>query len=302
MNTAKKTGFTLVELLVVIAIIGILIALLLPAVQMAREAARRIQCQNNLRQIGLALHNYHDLHKHFPSGWGSAVPDHEAGWSWATAILPQLEQTQLHDRIQFAVGVSDPVHEQIRMTRLTAYVCPSDPNGDLLMIGESHDEHDHEHDGDDHDEEPHNIDDGHGLFMVAKSNYVGSFGTFEIEDAPSNGNGAFFHNSKVAFNNISDGTSNTILVGERSSRLGVSLWTGIVEEAAEPMARLVGVADHQPNHVAGHFDDFNSYHPQGANFLMADGSVTLFNDKMNLELYRGLTTIHGHEPVNLSNQ
>ena len=126
------SAFTLVELLVVITIIAILIALLLPAVQAAREAARRTQCSNNLKQIGLAMHNYHATIQTFPSGYisavGSAGPDDDRGpgWGWAALILPYLELNNVHDRIQFGKDIAAPANAVARTMVLPVYLCPSD--------------------------------------------------------------------------------------------------------------------------------------------------------------------------------
>ena len=115
----RPHGFTLVELLVVIAIIGTLVGLLLPAVQSAREASRAASCRNNLKQLGLALHHYHDHAKRFPSGWsGAAIPDGTAGddlpgWGWATELLPQIEQSTLHSRIDRSRPVFDPANSAL---------------------------------------------------------------------------------------------------------------------------------------------------------------------------------------------
>ncbi len=133
MSRKRRRGFTLVELLVVIAIIGILVALLLPAVQAAREAARRMQCSNNAKQIGLAMHNYHDVHRAFPKIiWGCPdVPQYENGGvlplpyhhTWVTALLPYLEQTAVYDRIDFRLRAFNQPHTG---TLLPALRCPSD--------------------------------------------------------------------------------------------------------------------------------------------------------------------------------
>src|SRR6266481_6033709 len=139
-TTKKHSAFTLIELLVVIAIIGVLIALLLPAVQKARESANRAKCQNNLRQIGIALHSYHGDHGSFPSGylWKPKNPDvptqTDPGWSWAALLLPYLEQDNLQRQINYRSSVADPMNEPIRSTILSMFVCPTDTKTGLFQV------------------------------------------------------------------------------------------------------------------------------------------------------------------------
>src|SRR4051794_21890252 len=122
----RRRGFTLIELLVVIAIIAVLIALLLPAVQAAREAARRAQCVNNLKQIGLALHNYHDTVGSFPPG-GQSAPSYAGTWfNWLTSILPQIEQMPLYNATNFSRQIYQAENTTVSLTMITAYLCPSD--------------------------------------------------------------------------------------------------------------------------------------------------------------------------------
>lgn len=292
----RRSAFTLVELLVVIAIIGVLVGLLLPAVQAAREAARMSQCKNNLRQVGLAMHNRHDVYGALPNGWTADAPEGTPGWGWAAEILPQMEQGNLYDGlIQRHLPISDPANQAAREMVLPIYICPSDPYGKTFELHggaegdhDDHDDHDHHH--------AHSVDDeGTPLFKVSKSNYVGMFGTIEVEDAPSAGDGSFYHNSKLTFADIRDGLSNTLLVGERASRFGHSMWQGVVPGANEAMVRVVGVADHAPNYKGHHFDDFSSAHPSGAHFLIGDGSVRIINDQIDVTVYQGLSTRNGGE-------
>ena len=137
-------GFTIVELLVVIGIIGVLIALLLPAVQAAREAARRLQCQNRARQIGLALHNHHAAHGSLPSGWVAREPNGDPGWAWAAILLPFLEQEALQKTAgpglspggpgQGGPPISDPANRRLRETPVSVFLCPSDPTEEVFLL------------------------------------------------------------------------------------------------------------------------------------------------------------------------
>ncbi len=290
---ARRRGFTLVELLVVIAIIGVLVSLLLPAVQAAREAARRTSCFNNLKQVGLALHHYHDSLRTLPTGWigldpatGRPLPEGEPGWAWASMLLPYLEQSNIQDSvINFGLPISDPAHAAARGTRLPIYQCPSDPGDDFFDL-------------------PDESDPSTVLLRLPTSNYVGSFGTQEVHDCEGlppgsicRGDGVFFHLSRVNFADIHDGLSNTLLVGERSTKYGYSTWLGVVEGGEEAMQRVVGVADHPPNTKGIHLDDFSSQHPAGANFVLSDGSVRLIDEHIDETVYRALATRNGNEPV-----
>ncbi len=200
-----RRGFTLVELLVVIAIIGILIALLLPAVQAAREAARRSACTNNMKQIGVALHNYHDTHKTFPLGAAVTSPTtyvptgytgftEPPGWSWSALILPFMEQTALYE--QCGIGQGVPIDQRITQiqTKLACYRCPSDtalPNNKRQWTWSYS-----------------NVSTGPGT-----SNYMGMNGT--SGGCYDNCNGTFFRNASITFADVRDGSSNTIGIGER---------------------------------------------------------------------------------------
>jgi prepilin-type N-terminal cleavage/methylation domain-containing protein len=135
MRTNRRTlGFTIIELLVVIAIIGLLIALLIPAVQSARESARRTQCKNNLRQLGIAIHSYHEIHKLVPINYGSGYYDAtNSGSSWLQQILPFVDQTNLHDLINFGKPIADLDNELAAKTSVNVFLCPSDANGVGVM-------------------------------------------------------------------------------------------------------------------------------------------------------------------------
>lgn len=282
-----RRAFTLVELLVVIAIIGILISLLLPAVQAAREAARRISCQNNLHQIGIAFQTYHDTYGYLPPGWqafdgsGAADPEGEPGWGWASHLLPYLEQSTITDSINFQLPISHAQHAVPRATEFKFLRCPSDVQN--VPFFDLHDES------------------GAFLARIPSANYVAMFGTTEIESCEGLGNqqcfsdGAFYHNSQVTFGQITDGLSATILAGERSSRHGFSTWMGAVSGGEEAFARVVGSVDHLPNDPGGHFDDFSSGHPTGVNFVLGDASVRMYSDRLSLTVFRAMATRAGQE-------
>lgn len=292
----RTRGFTLIELLVVIAIIAVLIALLLPAVQQAREAARRTQCRNNLKQIGLALHNYHDSHLVFPPGWiGASGGSHDMTgnnqFAWSVFLLPYLDQTPAYQQFNFSVGVLDAIHQDKRILPLAAFRCPSDFGTPVWNIED--------------ESSPGTI-----ITALSTSNYVASFGTTELEDCENGvanadgtglhngqcrGNGTFYHNSKVLIRDFSDGTSNTFACGERSSTAGYSTWLGVVPEGEEAPARVLGVADHLPNHKPLHLDDFSSHHVGGAFFVMGDGAVRFIADNISEDVYKGLFTLRGGE-------
>ncbi|REJ89129.1 MAG: DUF1559 domain-containing protein [Planctomycetota bacterium] len=293
-------GFTLIELLVVIAIIAILIALLLPAVQQAREAARRTQCKNNLKQLGLALHNYHDAHLCFPSGWigvDTGIPtahDGVNGVGWGAMILPYLDQSSLYNRLNSDFAIENPVNDPFRLNTLTVFQCPSDPKPDRFEIEE--------------EGSPGTV-----ICELPTANYAACFGTVELdgcENAPGTapvastgqclGDGAFYHNSLVRIRDITDGTSNTFLVGERATndQLGwFTTWVGRVAEGEEAFQRVLGSLDHTPNDPVAHFDDYSSQHEGGAQFVLADGHVRFISENMNLFVYRAVGTISGGEVV-----
>jgi prepilin-type N-terminal cleavage/methylation domain-containing protein len=273
----SRHGFTLIELLVVIAIIAVLVALLLPAVNAAREAARMTQCKNNIRQIGLAALLYEGTYHTLPTGWISEGDTNEPGWGWAALLLPYLEEEAIVDRhIHLSLPIADPSHAAARLSVVATYTCPSDPTPVVVPLLR---------------------EDSSKLFDIARANYAGMFGTREIEDDPDNGDGILFRNSRIRLKDIVDGLSKTIMVGERSSRLGHTIWSGVVAEADEAASRIVGSTDHQPNSVANHFDDFSSHHPTGAHFVNGDGSVRLLTDEIDLAVYQALATRAGREFV-----
>ncbi len=255
-----RAGFTLVELLVVIAIIGMLVGLLLPAVQSAREAARKMQCQNNLKQIGLAILNYESAHRRFPSGYvsyhtrtgagpASAAIDPDTwdaapGWGWGALILPFLEQTALAGGLQFERAPWDTVNRQLIATPLSAHLCPSssgnaesfllrDASGNVLTrygaplrVGRSHYIASH-------GQESCWGDCGSAATGLVFTNiYTSTTHMIRIDgDASRVADGPFYRNSNVGISRVTDGTSSTIFVSEHSSKLSDKSWVGAVPGA-----------------------------------------------------------------------
>lgn len=259
-NASRSRGFTLVELLVVIAIIGIMVGLLLPAVQAAREAARRMQCSNNLKQIGLAIHNYESAHRWFPSGyisyatrtgngpaWAAIDPDTwdaAPGWGWGALILPFLEQGNLSQSLNMERPIWDPQNREAVRAKLPVYLCPSATGppqdflvregsggaltryGDPVRLGRSHYVASH-------GQESCWGECGSATTGVVFTS-IETFATRTVSirgDASVVADGPFFRNSKVGFRNITDGTSSTIFASEHSSWLSDKSWAGVVPGA-----------------------------------------------------------------------
>ncbi len=255
-----RAAFTLVELVVVIAIIGILVSLLLPAVQAAREAARNMQCQNNLKQIGLAIHNYESAHKLFPSGyvsyatrdgngpgWAAIDPDTwdaAPGWGWGALILPFLEQSSISNRLNMERAIWDGANRDIISTQLSVYQCPSSSGdnaaftlrneagtaltryGEPLRVGRSHYIASH-------GQESCWGDCGSAKTGLIFTNiYTSTTQVIRIDgDAGRVADGPFYRNSNVGFSRVTDGTSSTIFISEHSSKLSDKSWVGAVPGA-----------------------------------------------------------------------
>jgi prepilin-type N-terminal cleavage/methylation domain-containing protein/prepilin-type processing-associated H-X9-DG protein len=283
----RHGGFTLIELLVVIAIIAILIGLLLPAVQKVREAAARMQCENNLKQIGLALHNYHDTSKAFPAGYVSAYDsngnDTGPGWSWAAYLLPQMEQGNLAAAIRFDQRIDAPANSGARVMPVKSYLCPSDAAPPTFTAQRF-------------DSAGNPVA---SICDVASSNYIGVFG---VSEPGVDGEGVFFRNSAVRIADITDGTSQTLMVGERAHNLAPATWVGAVPGAEIfPYNSSNMVLGHtgESNGPAGPTESnhFSSRHTGGGNFLFADGHVQFLTSSVNQLTYKALSTRAGGEPV-----
>jgi prepilin-type N-terminal cleavage/methylation domain-containing protein/prepilin-type processing-associated H-X9-DG protein len=283
---ANRRGFTLIELLVVIAIIAILIGLLLPAVQKVREAAARMKCQANLKQIGLGLHNYHDAHNQLPPGAVTAAANIES-WGWGALILPFVEQDNLHK--QLGVGtqtlnawiVANVANPQLLQTPLSVFVCPSDEGGPLMNGGALHGGTGRQFDG------------SGALptaFRVAKSNYLAVCGSGSVQDTTNDG--VMFRGSQgFTIQGIPDGSSNTFFVGERDFRCAQGAWVGNRnpngggQEGCDYTLGFVAVPLNHPDNAAHQcVEGFSSRHSGGANFLFGDGSVRFIKDTISFNL------------------
>jgi len=294
-HAAKRRAFTLVELLVVIAIIGILIALLLPAVQSAREAARRMQCTNNLKQWGLAMHNYHSTHNMFPPGarWGRDARGNDVsglmGMSVHVFLLPYMEEGATFEGLDPTLTYASAINAEWGQKIPQACLCPSDGMQPQDPFG------------------------GSGQNQPT-TNYSGVMGAglksadvVQLNDGLCGSyykDGIFYPFSEVRVRDITDGTSNTMAMGERT--LELRFWIkGAMEKGVSTMVcayctknvRWPLNADEETysyDDGTCMFNDlfFGSRHPGGANFTFADGSVHFLEDSIEMRLYQRLASIH----------
>jgi len=317
----KNRGFTLIELLVVMAVIGVLVSLLLPAVQQAREAARRSSCTNNLKQIGLALHNYHESHRVFPasyladtlsSGRDPNTYDGPNGFAWGAMLLPALDQSPVSRQFDTRRPCWDAVNAAAARTSLPVFLCPSatNSNGPIQVRNAS----------------------GNLLATFGRSTYVANAGQeepwgFLQADYYGIADGPMFRNSRVRAADVSDGLSTTVFIGEHSSILSSKTWVGVVPGAEvcanDPVmfpstacdlgATLVNVHSgpavgeidpvtgfapiHPPNSPLCHVCQMYAEHTGGANVLLGDGSVRFISEMIHQPTWAALSSRAKREVV-----
>ena len=307
---ALRSGFTLVELLVVIAIIGVLVGLLLPAVQSAREAARRTQSQNNLKQMGLAFHNYESALKTFPSGYVSNIGgpsanpttlDAAPGWAWGTLLLPYMEQSVLYNQLDVSLACWHPRNESIVKTRVPVFLNPGAANfdGETIVTTESNTV----------------------LARFGRSHYVGNCGQDEpwgyappVQDWRRIACGPLFRNSRVRIAEVTDGLSNTVFVGEHST-ISDKTWVGVVPGSyscpKDPLRFPFTECDHGSTYVLCHsgpaIDEPGIIHSPsfptchvcqmyapwsggGGYVLLGDGSVRYIATTINLDTWAAMSS------------
>jgi prepilin-type N-terminal cleavage/methylation domain-containing protein len=313
----RSRGFTLVELLVVIAIIGILVAMLMPAVQSVREAARRASCLNNVRQIVIGLKNFETSNSHFPAGWQGDVSESELGWGWMSHTLPFVEQGNLYESLNFETKLLDGSQQAPIKRGFPGQLCPSSSvDSPTVMLSTT--------------DSPI----GDYQMEIGRTHYVGCVGSSVAMETMADGqtcpsmnlfgsatflDGMFYKNSETEVRDILDGTSNTIAVGERSSEMFDSVWPGVVTGSEFTGWRVVGWTWEPPNHpmqtepvvilneegeeteleIHFHgFAQFNSMHLGGVTmFGFVDGSARSIDDGIDPLIFRAMGTIRGRETV-----
>lgn len=314
----RRRGFTLVELLVAIAIIGMLVALLLPAVQAARESARRTQCMNNLKQLGIAMQLFHDARGHFPSAYESGggdtsimgepdpqTRDRGPGWAWGVQLLPYAEEQSLYEQFNLKLPCWHADNAGPASRQLSMFLCPSATNS----------------------EEPFNVRNGSAevLARFGRSCYVANVGQEEpwgrtLDEYQGVVDGPLYRNSRTSAKNITDGLSYTVFLGEHHPVLSSKTWVGVVSgamvcptpefahSACDYAATLVQVHSgpaatemppsiHPPNSPLCHVCQMYAEHPGGCNVLMGDGSVRFIDEMIAQRTWAALSSCAKDEVV-----
>jgi prepilin-type N-terminal cleavage/methylation domain-containing protein len=268
----RQYGFTLVEVLVVIAIIGILVALLMPAVQYARESSRRASCLNNLKQHGIALNSYITSVDALPIGYISWRGETAPGWAWSAALLPQLEQGPTYSAININLPIDVVANFTARTATQSIYICPSDrQTGSFATTSQL----------------------VSGPIQASTISYAASGGV----NTSRTGIGLFLQNKSVRPKDMKDGASNTIAVGERASFVVKNAWAGAISNGgggsqvlAQPLPSGLNPSSPSPT-------TFASPHTGLVQFLIGDGSARPINVSVNAAVFQALTTRAGGEVI-----
>ena len=303
MKRSRIRGFTLIELLVVIAIIAILIALLLPAVQQAREAARRTQCKNNLKQWGLAVHNYHDVYLKFPIGaMGMTIPGPENNFPFHVRVLPFADQAPMYNEFNQSLHYNDttgsPGNRSHRDQSFPLLHCPSARERDKKPSTSSQGWTTHYY----------GVAGAKDIVGVAQGTNFEHEGNYNNNHGGVSTNGMLYRNSNLSMRDVTDGTTNTLLIGEISSRTNTAAnWSnsyrpwiqgassgtgGVANYACKNIRHPIGRSGWRSGNSSRLFSDvrFGSNHEGGAQFLLTDGSVRFVSENIDFATYQAAAT------------
>lgn len=271
----SRFGMTVLELLVATGIMGLLTTVILPAVQASREAARRTQCVNQLKQIGLALHGYHEQWRALSAAM-HLERSRNSQFGWGVPLLPLLEQRAVYRQVDRNRRLDDPMNSIARETSIALWICPSDIIEPTFVL---------------HEDEAITGSNG-PLLSLPTASYFGVFGVSEPDEdnvlAPC-GEGAFEGLRPVRFEELRRGLSQTFLVGERTMAKVPSTWLGVDVRGEDAACRLLGNAATSPNCSLCDECEFDSRHPGGSNFLFGDGRVKLVSQSIDSNEYRRMS-------------
>lgn len=290
----ERRALTVLELLVTMSVIGVLLAVLLPAVQSARETARRAQCQNNLRQLGIALHLHHDTFQNLPAGW-CEISGKPIATGWVPDLLPFLEQAELRTQVQskWLKPVSVNVATQSAFTAVlgqaesgvlatpSVLVCPSDVAERTFQLYQEDDIN-----SGDLDPLSEKV-----LMELPQANYLGLAGYSDPDEpAEYDGAGVFVHRRRYSFRDLTRGLSQVAVVSERTARKLPSTWLGFHVLGEDAPGRVLGFCNLGPNIATSDECELDSRHPGCILVLFADGHVQSVSDSVDQAIYRSMAT------------